>query len=255
MTAFPGFPQDVESFSADEVGQALAGLIARDSGGLPVVGMLAPPVVSVVAATWKVQVGKFVYVHQVNGAVQFSGLSAAEQVTLDTAAGIPAGQSRIDRVCWDPVTAMLEVVKGVPAVSPVAPSIGTRAPVGRQVVVSGDGALVPAKFTPEFVRTTLAVPATSHAVSPLGTGAAPVDPGALSMKSGRFTGVTDPAGVLTVPYPVAFPTALVMAQQIVGHESPQGYLVLHSTNKSQLQLFFPGAASVSRTVDWVAWGY
>lgn len=155
MTAFVGFPQDGHEFSAEEVGLALAGLIVRDSG-VPRVGMLgAGPDVAAVAASWKVEVGVFAYVHQGDGAIQISGLSEAEQVDIESAVGIPGGQSRIDRICWDPVDAELVVLQGTPAASPVAPAAGAYASVARVLVTSGDGMVISGKVTPDFSVTAL----------------------------------------------------------------------------------------------------
>lgn len=154
MTAFEKFPKDGFAYSAAEVGLALAGLVQR-SAGVPKVGMLVAPSVSAVAASWKVQVGEFWYVSQVNGAVAFSGLSAAEQVDIEPATDIPAGQSRIDRVCWDHAAEALTVVEGIPAVSPAIPATGGLAPVARVLVQSGDGMVVEARVTPDFVGTDL----------------------------------------------------------------------------------------------------
>ena len=149
MTEVFGFPRDGHSYSADEVGRALAGLFERESNGTPNVGMLsAGPAVSNVVGAFKVQVGVFSYVHQVAGSVQLSGLSAAEQVDILPAAGnISVGQSRIDLIGWNPVAAELVVVTGEPAASPVAPSDSSLAPIARVRVNSGDGAVIPAQIT------------------------------------------------------------------------------------------------------------
>lgn len=136
---------------------ALAGLIVRDGSGVPRVGMLgAGPSVAAVAAAWKVQVGPFPYVHQIANAIQISGLSAAEQVDIAPATGIPAGQARIDVVCWDQIAAALTVVQGVPGTSPVVPSNGSLAVVARVRVNSGDGMVVAEQVTPAFTITALA---------------------------------------------------------------------------------------------------
>lgn len=155
MTAFPEFPADGHAFSAAEVGQALAGLIKRDSAGMPVPGMLTVPSVAAVASTWKVQIGRFVHVRSVSGSVRFSGLSASEQVDIVSAAGISAGQARIDLIVWDPVAAALSVVQGTAAASPVAPSPGAFVPVATVRVQSGDGAVIAGQVTPVYVSTSL----------------------------------------------------------------------------------------------------
>lgn len=156
MTAFLSFPKDGGPHSGASVGQALAGLVARDSAGMPRKGMIAAPSVAAVAASWKVEVGRFVYVHHVNGAVQFSGLSEAEQVDITPATEIPAGQARIDRIVWNPTTAALDVLEGTAAASPVAPALGSNAAVARIRVDSGDGMTVAAKVAAEFEATDLA---------------------------------------------------------------------------------------------------
>lgn len=144
MTAFVGFPQDGHSFSANEVGLALAGLVTREVSGVPRVGMLGiGPTVSAVGASWQVQVNQFVYVHQVLGAIQLSGLSAPEQVDILPAAGdISVGQARIDVICWNPVDAELSVVQGTPAISPVVPSVAPLVAIARVRVNAADGIVI-----------------------------------------------------------------------------------------------------------------
>lgn len=160
MTSFPTFPKPSWPFSVADTGQALAGLIARDSNGMPKPGMLAAPTVTVVSSSWKIRVTRFAYVSHTSGAIQISGLSAVEDVTLTTASGIPSGQSRIDRIVWNPATETLESVTGVPGTSPVAPSIGGRVPVARYVVQAGDSMVLAARLTTEFETTALAGSAT-----------------------------------------------------------------------------------------------
>lgn len=150
MTAFPEFPADGHAFSAAEVGQALAGLIRRDGAGLPVEGMLAPPVIGAVAASWKVSVGRFVNVRNVFGAARFSGLSADEQVDIVPATAIPAGQSRIDLVAWDAISSELLVVEGAAATSPVVPDAGAFFPVAHVLVKSGDGMVIAGQVSAAF---------------------------------------------------------------------------------------------------------
>ena len=141
MTTFVGFPQSGHSFSADEVGRALSGLVVREASGLPRTGVFgSAPAISAVPASWKVQVAPFVYVHQAAGAIQFSGVSEDEQVDILPAVGnIPAGQARIDVLCWNPINAKLSVVRGAPAVSPVVPSTGILAALARVRVGAGEG--------------------------------------------------------------------------------------------------------------------
>lgn len=155
MAGFKEFPTDGYEFSAAEVGQALAGLVARDGSGQVKAGMLATPAISAVPMSWRVSVGRFVYVRGVSGAARFSGLPADEEVEITSATGIPAGQARIDAVAWDPDTSTLSVVEGTPAVSPSAPSIGGLAPVLTVLVQSGDGAVVEGQVSPDFDLTSV----------------------------------------------------------------------------------------------------
>lgn len=154
MTSFHSFPSDGGPHDADSIGQALAGLIRRESG-VPKVGMLQPPTVAGVGSSWKVQIGRFVYLHQVDGAVELSGLSEAEQVDIASASGIPAGQARIDRVCWNRATSKLVVLTGTVAASPSAPAAGGLASVATVRVNSGDGMVVAARVAADFVTTEL----------------------------------------------------------------------------------------------------
>lgn len=157
MTGFPEFPKGGHAFSADEAGTAFAGLIRRDSAGMPVPGMLGGgPKLSAVAAAWKVEVGPFAYARRIAAAVGFSGLSAAEQVDITSSATIPAGQARIDRVCWNPVDSTLVVIPGTPGTSPIPPADGGLIRVLLVRVNAGDGAVIQGQVTPEFAVTGLA---------------------------------------------------------------------------------------------------
>lgn len=156
VMSFPTFPKDAYDFSSADVGQALAGLIARDSAGMPVEGMLAAPTVGAVPSSWKARVGRFVHVSHVSGAVRFSGVKADTDVDITPATGIPAGQARIDRIGWDVTAEALTVLTGTAATSPVAPSLGALKPVAQVRVDAGDGMLVASKVTSEFTQTGLA---------------------------------------------------------------------------------------------------
>lgn len=156
MTTFKTWPSDGGPHTSDSIGQALAGFIARDGSGNPVEGMLGAPVVSAVAGAWKVQVGRFVYVRNVSGSARLNGLSAAEQVNIDSSASIPAGQSRIDVVIWDAVAESLSVAKGTPAATPVAPSTSGYVPIAQVQVNSGDAQVVSGQITTVFTRSRLA---------------------------------------------------------------------------------------------------
>lgn len=212
MTGFPEWPQDDYDFSAAEVGQAMAGLVVRDAAGFPVEGMLAEVPAAAVPGAWKVEVGRFVYVRNVLGSARFSGLSGAEQVDVTNAAALTSGQSRIDRIAWNPIISELVYVQGVPGASPAVPSIGGNAPVLRVLVQAGDGMVVAARVTSDAVLVGLAREqrpiATSTIVHYLGvsnvstiivaTGLTPVDyPRVLSVSNGdlganhaRFEAVT-----------------------------------------------------------------
>lgn len=152
MTGFKEFPRDGEDISAENVALALSGLVVRESSGLPREGMLSPgPTVGAVAASWKVQVGAFVYARQADRGIRFSGVSDAEQVDILPAAGnIPAGQARIDVVCWNPTAAVLTVVQGTPAASPTVPGAGALVPVLQVRVNAGDGMVIAGQVTPVF---------------------------------------------------------------------------------------------------------
>lgn len=158
MVAFVGFPKDGHVFSASEVGLALAGFIAREPSGLPRVGMLGDgPTFRAVPASWKVELDEFVYAHQVAGALQLSGISSEAQVDITPAVGdIPAGQARIDVLCWSPTAAELTVVEGVPATSPQVPATGALAPVLRVRVNAGDSMVINGQITPVFAKSLLA---------------------------------------------------------------------------------------------------
>lgn len=156
MVAFVGFPQDEYEFSAADVGLALAGMVARESNGDPTVGVLGPgATASAVAASWKVEIDRFVYVHQVSGAVQFSGISSPEQLDITPATGIPSGQARIDLVCWNPVEAELVILEGTVSATPVAPSAGGFAPIATVRVNNGDGMVIGGQVAAAFEQASL----------------------------------------------------------------------------------------------------
>ena len=130
MGTFEKFPKDGYEFSADDVGLALAGLVRRETSGAPRVGMLgAGPKISAVAASWKVEIGIFTYVHQVDGAISLSGLSGAVQVDIVPAAGSVAAVGAIDLVCGS--GAENSRWAGTQT-SPVVPSAGGLAPSSRR---------------------------------------------------------------------------------------------------------------------------
>ncbi|MBU3995005.1 MAG: hypothetical protein KKF42_04400 [Actinobacteria bacterium] len=112
---------------------------------------------NIVASSWKIAGGRFVYVHQVAGAVQFSGLSAPEQVDVLPAAGnIPAGQARIDLVVWDVNNTELVVVQGAPAVAPSSPSTSPeQVAVASYRVTAGDGMVLAARLSKTYAVTGL----------------------------------------------------------------------------------------------------
>lgn len=151
MMGFVGFPQDVHSFSAAEVGAALSGLVVREPSGLPRTGMLGKgPKLTAVPASWKVEASPFVYAHTANGGTQWSGETDPVQKDIAPAASIPAGQARIDVLAWDPVAAALSVVQGTAGTNPVAPSVGALVSVGEVRVNAGDGMVLQAQITPKY---------------------------------------------------------------------------------------------------------
>lgn len=242
MTSFREWPSDGGPHTSDSIGQALSGLVVRDASGNPVPGMLAPPTVSAVAASWKVQVGRFVHVRNVSGAARFSGLSASEQVDITPAAGIPAGQARIDLVCWNPATMVLLVVSGVPGVTPVVPSAGGMVPVAQVRVNASDGMVVAAQVVSRFTNTGLASAGETRTVTVTLTGTA----GWNGVASWRDFQVINFSGVFDVVPGVeatgVFPSAAVQLMQItqvtktgfsgrvirIGHATPLGGTVTYT---------------------------
>lgn len=205
MTTFYGFPQNDHSYSADEVGRALAGLVQRE-GGVPKVGALAmAPEVSAVPSAWKIQVGVFTYVHQELGAVQFSGVSASEQLDIEPASSIPVGQSRIDLLCWDPENAALSVIEGDPSVSPEAPDSGSLAPIAEVRVVSGDGAVIQGQIV-------LVMDVTGLASGKSSSIAGVVPPSHVAGRTTVITQVSFPAGSFDAP-PVVVTGVLASAAE------------------------------------------
>lgn len=157
MTGVTEFPIDGYEYSADDVGRALAGLIRRNPDGSPREGMLAVgPDLLAVPASWKVQVGVFSHVRAVSGAIRVGGLSAAEQVDITPATGIPAGQARIDLIVWDPDDVLLAVIDGTPAATPTVPADGGLIPVATVRVNAGDGLVIQGQVSAVYEVTSLA---------------------------------------------------------------------------------------------------
>lgn len=157
MATYGMFPRDGHEFSAAEVAKALGGLIQRDEDGIPVSGFIGSPSVSVVPSTWNLLVGPLAHVSENDGGVAFSGISSDEMVTVDSATGIPAGQSRRDVVCWDVDAAELIVVKGTPGLVPEVPDTDDLAPIADVLVKAGDSMLIGAQVELGFYQTALAV--------------------------------------------------------------------------------------------------
>lgn len=157
MTTFTGFPRNDHSFSAFEVGEALAGLIIRDEDGLPLEGIIREPRVTAVAAAWRVKVWPFTHVARVGNGVRFSGVSAAEEIEITSSAGIPAGQARIDVVCWDAEAFELVVIPGVVSASPSPPDVENLVSLADVRVNAGDGSVVASRIELGFFQTFLAV--------------------------------------------------------------------------------------------------
>lgn len=140
MAKITGWPRDSYAFHADELSDTFAGLVRRDGAGLPVDGVLGDVQIEAVDSSWQVAVSPFLYVERVGTGVRWSGESAVEHVDITPAAGnIPAGEARIDLVCWDTTEPELVVVDGTPAVSPVPPSDGGLVPFAQVRVNAGDG--------------------------------------------------------------------------------------------------------------------
>lgn len=166
MTVYVAWPQDDYDFSAYDVGSAMAGFIQRDSAGVPLPGFIGvAPKVTAVPSAWKAEVSLFSYAAVDNGAVQISGLNGAEQVDITPAAGsVPAGQARIDLICWDAVDTELVVVEGTPAVTPVNPSIGSLVLIASVRVNAADGMVLGGQVLVEAA----VVPLTGQEVSEKG---------------------------------------------------------------------------------------
>lgn len=158
MATFQPFPNADISYASSDVAEALAGFIARDSDGLPIAGMLgAGPSVTAVAASWQVRVGRFTHVRRVSNGIELSGVSAPENVDVVNSVAIPAGQARIDLVCWNPLDSELSVIQGAPAVSPTAPVVALPlVSVASVRVNAGDGSVVNGQIAPAFATTALA---------------------------------------------------------------------------------------------------
>lgn len=186
------FPTDALDYYADEVGLSLAGLIRRESDGSPRVGMIAPgPSVEAVAASWKVQVSPFTHVHHVSGSIRFTGQSAATQVDITPATGIPAGQARIDLIVWDLDEQELFVIDGTPGTSPTPPAYGGMVPVAEVRVNSGDGIVIASQVKPVYESTSLA----GSGRSEVGV----VPPAHIPGNSTTITNVVFPSGAFTEP--------------------------------------------------------
>lgn len=123
MSEIIAFPEDSYDFSGDEVGAALAGLVARDVDGYPRSGVF-PSTSALISGRgdWQVDVAPFVAVIGEERIVRFGGIDDVDQVTLDPP---PVSGGRIDRICWSPTmgTPPLHVVPGSPGTEPVAPGI------------------------------------------------------------------------------------------------------------------------------------
>lgn len=152
------FPANGVDYYADEVGKALATLVARMADGTPQTGVLGVPdaVVTAVPGAWKVQVRRFGYVHSVSGAVTLNGLDSPVQVDIDSAAGIATGQARIDVVTWNPLTVEVGVTKGAVSASPVAPATPGLARLATVRVNAGDASVNASRVVDVADRTALA---------------------------------------------------------------------------------------------------
>lgn len=235
MTSTKEWPSDGGPHTSDSIGQALAGLVARDSAGNPIPGMIAPPAITAVGGTWKVQVSRFVYVRNVAGRAVFAPLSAAEQIDIPNAASIPAGQARIDRLVFDATTGIVRV-PGVVSASPVAPADGGMVRVATVRVQAGDSQVVAARVIPDFARTRL-------------------------VGGARVSGVVAPRSVVasgSSSVPVVFPVGMFDAPPIVQATLSPGVrdcsVYVENITKDGCTIGLGSNSVVSRTLGalWVA---
>ena len=122
MSEIVTFPEDSYDYSSDEVGGALAGLIVRDSLGVPRAGIL-PSSNQLLSGRndWQVNVAPFIGVAVEDKVVRLGGNDGEMQTSVDEP---PSSGGRVDRICWDPQmgTPVIHVVPGAPGSSPVAPT-------------------------------------------------------------------------------------------------------------------------------------
>lgn len=125
---FPGWPCNDFDFHFAEAGAALAGLIIRDTSGVPVSGVLPSAEVLLTAgAGWTINVAPFVAARAKGRAVLLGG--SADPLVVGVAPA-PAANARLDVVyslpaevgSGDPIEAV-NVVTGVAGAVPVKPSI------------------------------------------------------------------------------------------------------------------------------------
>lgn len=150
MATYEEWPRDSHDFTAAEVGEAHAGLFRRLVNGTPREGVLGAPYITAVPSSWKVSVPPFTYVRVSGGAVYLSGVSATEEVDINTAAGIPSGQARRDLICWDREAAELVYIAGTPAASPSLPSDGGLPRLAEVRVNSGDASTIAGQVSNEY---------------------------------------------------------------------------------------------------------
>ena len=81
-------------------------------------------------------------------------------------------------------------------------------------------------------------------------------PNGIIVKTGVASGTTSPAGVLIYNFPTAFPTALIATVLMHSNNTQlDAMLVEASQSASSIQIFFPGAGSVARKMQFIAFGY
>ena len=128
MTQFPGFPSNDFNFHFEETGGALAGLLARDSSGEVVPGVLTSRDLLLSAGVgWSIRVAPFVAARSKGRAVLLGGTT--EEVVVDVLPA-PSANSRIDVIytlpadvsAGDPPLAVA-VASGVPGAVPAKPGI------------------------------------------------------------------------------------------------------------------------------------
>lgn len=83
-----------------------------------------------------------------------------------------------------------------------------------------------------------------------------VDPKNIIIKTGVASGTTNSTGVLTHTLPTPFPTACIAVIPLINQSVQMDAMIVEAgQSATTLQFFFPGAASVTRKMQYVAFGY